>query len=153
MHGSDEVRNSLGKAENSRPIITRIAKGITTHTRAHNTGAVVSQGGLSLGRCSACIIRPGAQMQAIINFGHCRKAHTQERRTGPSKNAPVPLMLGSHRSGADSARILSTQPCIHKASQRMHPGLRGGNKAVTDERRLFDIVLCSIDATFTLDLN
>ncbi|TFB05300.1 hypothetical protein CCMA1212_002503 [Trichoderma ghanense] len=54
-------------------------------------------------------------MQAITDFGRCRKAHTQEEENGVQQAAAVPSNCwfdaweGSHRCGADSARILSAQ--------------------------------------------
>jgi hypothetical protein len=87
VHGSDEIRNSLGlkstkqKQKPPRLIITCMAETITTHTQVHTPHLLFSQGGISLAGRTGLLstVQSGAQMQAIINFGHLPQGtHTGE---------------------------------------------------------------------------
>lgn len=142
MHGSDEVRNSLGKQKQPSHHHSHYQRNNNAHSSPQHRSCCIA--GRALIGTLLCMHYPAWGTNAGDHklWPLPQGTHTGEEN-GAQQNAPVPLMLGSHRSGADSARILSTQPCIHKASQRMHPGLRGGNKAVTDERRLFVLGYCA----------
>lgn len=126
------------------PIITRMAKTITTHTRAHTPQLLYRRARFHW----------EASLHALSGLGHkCRRSstlataarHTHRRgEWGPARRScPVDCWLepwsmlgrlGSHRSGADSARILSTQPCIHKPLSACIQACAGGKQSGDRER-------------------
>lgn len=119
-----------------------MAETITTHTRVHTPHLLFLQGGISLGTGLRLPSSLGPKMQAIINFGHLPQGtHTGGENGATSRRwlgGPIAMAIvdpWSHSSGADSARMSSTQ-LVYPPSLSAHASklARGGQSG--DELRL-----------------